>query len=66
MYRENGNCFAKLLGAGVIGRGDQGTSSVVIDLDANDEVWVKHVWPASAGLRGDYLTSFTGFIVFQI
>jgi len=43
MYRENGNCFAKLLGAGVIGRGDQGTSSVVIDLDANDEVWVKHV-----------------------
>ena len=60
---RNGECLARILGHGDSSRNDQGSATVTVSLQPNDEVWIKHMWPAGAGLRGQYFTSFTGLMV---
>ncbi|XP_060606623.1 uncharacterized protein LOC132758932 [Ruditapes philippinarum] len=43
---------------------DQGSASVAVQLNADDEVWVENRWPAGAKVHGRGLhTSFTGVLV---
>lgn len=56
--------------AGLIGNGgskdivsDQGSGTVTMLLETNDEVWVKLTYPENIEIRGGTLSSFTGFLL---
>ena len=60
---KNGNILANAYGHGDSGRHDQGSVTVVAQLVAGDEVWVRLGGPADASLWGDGNDSFMGLLV---
>lgn len=63
---KNGEELARLKGRGDLNpRATEGQGSVTVAmvLNRNDEVWVKNIWPDDATIQGGGFSSFTGVLV---
>lgn len=63
---KNTTELARVFGHGDNGRHDQGSVTVTVQLDVNDEVWVELIYPADDTIYGGRFTSFTGFLLFAL
>ncbi|KAH3706154.1 uncharacterized protein LOC127857887 [Dreissena polymorpha] len=60
---HNGNIVTHIYGGGDSGRHDQGSQTVVIKLNAGDEVAVQNVDKPDNNIWGDLYSSFSGFLL---
>lgn len=63
---KNGSNLALVYGHGDSGRHDQGSVTVVTQLKAGDEVWVKLLSPADTSIYGGRYTTFSGVFLYSL
>ena len=62
----NGNSVAKVYGHGDSGRHDQGSQTVLIRLNINDEVYVRNIDIANGYVYGDSYSTFSGVLLYDM
>ncbi|XP_053382256.1 complement C1q-like protein 4 [Mercenaria mercenaria] len=60
---KGGYLLARLYGHGVNGYHDQGSATVVTQLKAGEQVWVRQAWPPNDSLYGGRYTTFSGSLI---
>lgn len=63
---KNGGNLALIYGHSDNGRHDQGSVTVVTQLDAGDEVWVKLLSPDDGSIYGGRYTTFSGALLWNV
>lgn len=62
---KNGGVLTRIYGHGDNGRHDQGSATVVVQLNARDEVWVRMQEVSDTSLFGERYTTFTGALLWD-
>ena len=61
---HQGVVVAKLHGE--YGEWEASTQSVLIQANAGDEIWVRNVGPSNEDIFGDYFSTFSGYLIWDI
>jgi len=65
-HQVNGNTVAKVYGHGDSGRHDQGSQTVLVRLDINDEVYVRNIDIANDYVYGELASTFSGVLLYDM
>ncbi|WAQ97118.1 C1QL4-like protein [Mya arenaria] len=63
---KNGNCLARIHAYSAERMRDQGSVAVTTELHAQDKVWVRLIYPATAAIFGSRWSSFTGHLIAKL
>ena len=61
---HQGTVVAKLVGAA--GEWEQSSHTLLIQAQAGDEIWVKNIGPSNENIHGDFFSTFSGYMLWEL